>query len=251
MLPTRNWRTAAGVILMLFALGGCATSGVTTPSQNDPFESVNRSILEFNLESDRVLLKPVASAYARWIPGPVRTGVNNFFSNLWEPMTIVNDLLQGKLGHAGRDTARFVINSTLGFFGILDVASELDLPRRREDFGQTLAVWGVPSGPYLVLPFLGPSNMRDTAGLIPQYMYGDIVLYLDSPEVYYAAATRLVDTRSLLLGTDDILDLQPDKYLFLREAYRQQRRSQIYDGNPPVEEAIPSDDALIDQLLED
>ena len=116
MLPTRNWRTAAGVILMLFALGGCATSGVTTPSQNDPFESVNRSILEFNLESDRVLLKPVASAYARWIPGPVRTGVNNFFSNLWEPMTIVNDLLQGKLGHAGRDTARFVINSTLGFW---------------------------------------------------------------------------------------------------------------------------------------
>ncbi len=93
--------------------------------------------------------------------------------------------------------------------------------------------------------------MRDTAGLIPQYMYGDIVLYLDSPEVYYAAATRLVDTRSLLLGTDDILDLQPDKYLFLREAYRQQRRSQIYDGNPPVDEAIPSDDALIDQLLED
>ena len=250
-MPIRNWRTAAGALLMLFALGGCATSGVTAPSESDPFENVNRSILEFNLESDRLLLKPVATAYARWIPRPVRTGVNNFFSNLWEPMTIVNDLLQGKLGHAGRDTARFVINSTLGLFGILDVAREMELPRRREDFGQTLAVWGVPSGPYLVLPFLGPSNLRDTAGLVPQYMYGDMLLYLDSPEVYYAGTTRLVDTRSLLLGTDDILDLQPDKYLFLREAYRQQRRSQIYDGNPPVDEAEPSDDALIDLLLED
>ena len=177
--------------------------------------------------------------------------VNNFFSNLWEPMTIVNDLLQGKLFYAARDTTRFLVNSTVGILGIFDVASHMDLPRRKEDFGQTLAVWGIPSGPYLVLPFLGPSNIRDTTGLVPQFLYADALLYLDSPEAWYAAGARLVDTRSLLLGADDILDLQPDQYLFLREAYRQQRLNQIHDGTPPGADPEEMEDALIDQLLED
>jgi phospholipid-binding lipoprotein MlaA len=239
------------VILAISLLAGCATTQGESGSQsNDPFEKMNRSIHTFNLETDRIFLKPIAKGYERFIPGPVRKGVNNFFSNLWEPMTIVNDLLQGKFGYAAKDTTRFLVNSTVGILGIFDVASRVDLGRRKEDFGQTLAVWGIPPGPYLVLPFLGPSSIRDTTGLVPQFFYGDALLYIDSPEVWYAAGTRLVDTRSRLLGTDDILDLQPDTYLFLREAYRQQRINQIHDGNPPGADLEETEDALIDQLLD-
>ncbi len=154
------------------------------------------------------------------------------------------------LRYAAKDTTRFLVNSTVGVLGIFDVASRFDLVRRKEDFGQTLAVWGIPPGPYLVLPFLGPSSIRDTTGLVPQFLYGDALLYINSPEVWYAAGARLVDTRSLLLGTDDLLDLQPDVYLFLREAYRQQRINQIHDGNPPGADLEETEDALIDQLLD-
>ena len=187
----------------------------------------------------------MAKTYQR-LPQPVRNGVGNFFSNLWEPNTILNDLLQGKFAHAGRDTGRFVINTTLGLFGLMDVATHLDLPKRREDFGQTLAVWGVPAGPYLVLPLFGPSNLRDSAGTIPNYAGADLVYTLDSPERWYASGLRLVDGRARLLGVDDVLDLQPDKYLFLREGYRQQRNHLIYDGNPPA--GLDDDDLL--ELLE-
>ncbi len=245
------WLKNVTIALIFLFLGGCATTGSAPSDPGDPYERINRSILTFNLESDKYFLKPLAKGYEKVFPKPIRTGVTNFFSNLWEPMTIVNDLLQGKFAHAGRDTSRFVINSTLGLLGVLDVATEMNLPRRKEDFGQTLAVWGVPTGPYLVLPFLGPSNIRDTTGLIPQYLYGDALLYIDSPESLYAASFRLVDTRSRLLGTDELLDLQPDKYLFLKEAFRQQRLSQVYDGNPPELDNDSSDDALIDLLLED
>jgi phospholipid-binding lipoprotein MlaA len=235
--------------LTLALVTGCASTGGSS-DYKDPFEKANRSILKFNTGADRYILKPLARGYEKIIPRPVRTGVTNFFSNLWEPMTIVNDLLQGKIAHAGKDTSRFVINSTLGLLGIFDVASDMNLPKRREDFGQTLAIWGIPSGPYLVLPFLGPSNFRDTAGLVPQYIYADALLYLDNPESLYASSTRLVNTRALLLGADEILDVQPDKYLFLREAYRQQRKVQIHDGLTPENEE-ESEDALIDQLLQE
>ena len=239
------------IATIMLLLTGCASTGSSPTTLNDPFEKMNRSVLAFNLQSDQYVLKPIAKSYEKVIPSPIRTGVNNFFSNLWEPMTIVNDVLQGKFRHAGRDTSRFVINSTIGILGVFDVAKTFNLPRHREDFGQTLAVWGFSSGPYLVLPFLGPSNVRDTVGLIPQFAYADAVLYLDSPERYYASGIRLVDTRAQLLGTDDILDLQPDKYLFIREAYHQQRLNLIYEGNPPVKEDQESEDALIDQLLQE
>jgi phospholipid-binding lipoprotein MlaA len=219
------------VVILLVAGTGCASTG-SAPNAGDPFESVNRSIFEFNLTSDRIFLKPIARGYSRVVPAPVRTGVNNFFNNLWEPWTVVNDLLQGKIYLAARDATRFIFNSTFGILGIFDVATHMDLPRRREDFGQTLGYWGVPPGPYLILPFLGPSNLRDTTGLVPQYLYGDVAFNFGSPESYYVASFRLVDTRAQLLGTDDILDLQPDTYLFLREGYRQQRINLIHDGNP-------------------
>jgi len=247
-----RYRRAVKIFLVfsLVITVGCTTTS-SVQGTNDPFENFNRSVLSFNLESDRVFLKPIARGYSRVIPKPIRNGVRNFFSNLWEPMTVVNDLLQGKFGLAAKDSFRFLVNSTAGVLGIFDVASHLYLPKHREDFGQTLGVWGVPTGPYLVLPFLGPSNLRDTVGLIPQYLYADMVLYVDSPESYYVAGLRLTDARSQLLGLDEILNLQPDKYLFLRENYRQQRISAIFDGNPPVQEGEDSEDELINQLLED
>jgi len=240
-------------ILALVAalLAGCASTSPQTLNdndhyigENDPFGNVNRKILNFNLKADQYVLKPVAET-------SIRNGVKNFFSNLWEPMIIINDLLQGKFLQAGRDTSRFVINTTLGFLGLNDVATHLDLPKNREDFGQTLAVWGVPSGPYLVLPFLGPSNLRDTAGLVPQMFYADPVNDMNSPESTYTGVVRLVDGRSRLLGADDILDVQPDKYLFLRQGYRQRRENLIYDGNSPASENQDSEDELLDQLLEE
>ena len=243
---------AALFLAALLAVGGHAqaqTESAESAESNfhDPLEGINRAILNFNFKVDRFVLKPVAKTYIR-LPRPVRNGVGNFFSNLQEPTTIINDLLQGKWAHAGRDSGRFVINTILGFGGLMDVATHLDLPKRNEDFGQTLAVWGVPSGPYLMLPFLGPSTVRDIVGTVPQYVATDPVYALDAPEQWYVNGLRLVDARARGLGADDALDLQPDKYLFLREGYRQLRTQAIYDGNLP---AGLDDDDLLDDLLDE
>lgn len=245
--------------LWLFGLSvlssGCATSSSASHSATaqhsagDPLEGVNRKVLNSNLKVDRVTLRPVAKTYAR-LPQPVRNGVGNFFSNLWMPKTVLNDLLQGKFIHAGRDTGRFVINTILGAAGLMDVAHALGLPAHQEDFGQTLAVWGVPAGPYLVLPFLGPRNLRDSVDLFSPFSRTDAISALSYPESWYATGIRLVDTRAGLLGAVKLLELQPNKYLFLREEYRRQRRQLIYDGNPPSEPNAPSEDQLLDELFE-
>ncbi len=250
----RKW-LGAGLLTLLLGLVSADVIASSPTRENDPFEKINRSILEFNLDADRVILKPVAKSWRKIVPTPVRKGVGNFFSNLWQPMTVVNDLLQGKVGQATNDTLRFLVNTTAGILGIFDVAKALNLPKHKEDFGQTLAVWGAPPGPYLVLPFLGPGNLRDTVGLMPQSAYGDAVGYLDSPDRFYASGVRLVDARSRLLDADRLLEVQPDPYLFLRETWRQSRASLIHDGNPPRPEGGLSEeeleDELIDQLLQD
>ncbi len=211
----------------------------------DPWEKVNRKIYRFNEKVDHAVLRPVARGYVKHVPQKVRRGVKNFGANLREPTTIINDLLQGKVGQAGRDTLRFLINSTVGLLGIFDVASRLDLERHREDYGQTLAKWGVPAGPYLVLPFLGPSNLRDATGLIPQYAYTDLTAGIDDDAILWSLyAVRAVDTRSDLLKADKILENQLDPYVFLRESYTQQRIVQINDG--VVEE---SEDEFLDEIL--
>ena len=236
-------------VLLIFGLAltsGCATSG---SPDNDPFEKVNRVIHRSNLKADKYLLAPAARGYVKVVPQPVRNGVNNFFSNIWEPVNIVNDLLQGKVRTAGKDTGRFLINTTLGFLGFADVATEMNLPKSREDVGQTLAKWGVPAGPYIVLPFFGPSNLRDTVGIVTQSVYLDPVGQLNSPENIYGAVARAIDGRSRVLGIEELIEQQADSYIFLREGYRQQRRNQIYDGVPPEDEL--SDDALLDEALEE
>ncbi len=246
------------IALIAVALTGCASSGLKPRSagdaqrvaqDRDPLEKFNRSIFALNLQTDQHVLQPVARTYVTVFPKPVRNGINRFFSNLWEPVTIVNDLLQGRFVQAGRDLSRFVINSTLGFVGLNDVATPLDLPKNREDFGQTLAVWGVPSGPYLVLPFFGSSNVRDVAGLSLRFSRADALQAIDAPARTTVAVLRVIDSRSSVLGTEALLEVQPDKYLFTRENYRQRRLNLIHNGSPPASQQ-DSDDELIDQVLE-
>ncbi|GJL83519.1 MAG: hypothetical protein DHS20C01_31530 [marine bacterium B5-7] len=222
-----------------------AASRSSAERNPDPFERFNRTIFRFNDRLDRAVLKPVAQRYVKHVPPSVRRGVKNFTSNLREPTTIVNDILQGKLVQAGEDTLRFAVNSVFGLLGIFDVASAMNLNRNREDFGQTFAKWGMPSGPYLVLPFLGPSNLRDATGLIPQYTYTDLTSGIDEDALVWTIfGARIIDTRSDLLKADRILAEQLDPYAFIRETYTQQRLNQIYDGQIPEEE-----DEFLDELL--
>ena len=188
----------------------------------------------FNDVFDRALVKPLATGYRAVIPSPVRRGVGNFFNNLRAPTTFINDLLQGKPSRARQTLDRFLLNSSIGLFGLIDIATPLGKPSHEEDYGQTLAVWGVPSGPYLVLPFLGPSTVRDSIGKIPEFYIADPLWDPGNLTVTVTRfGLRLIDLRSKLLGIDRILQMQVDPYLFLRETYLQQRSAQISDSATP------------------
>ena len=203
----------------------------TYASDDDPLEPMNRAIFEFNEIVDDNVLKPIAKGYKYVTPDPVEVGISNFFSNLGEIGTITNDLLQLKFAQAGRDTMRFFLNSTLGIFGIFDVATPLGLSKNKEDFGQTLGFWGVPDGPYLVLPFLGPSSFRDGPSMIVDYELSPVE-QLHHEERQVLQTLDIVDTRARLLRATKILDTAAkDKYIFIRESYLQKRESQVNDGN--------------------
>ncbi|MDH3690832.1 MAG: VacJ family lipoprotein [Gammaproteobacteria bacterium] len=242
---TARATTISLALLLLLTLSSCAglsrsvdQSGTEDESgaQHDPWERYNRAMFRFNDKLDRAVVKPVAAGYTRIVPTFMRRGVNNFFSNLLEPTTVINAVLQGKIKRAAASTGRFLTNTTIGFLGLLDVAKHLGLEKHREDFGQTLAVWGFPQGPYLILPFLGPSTARDGIGLIPFYLYTDLRTQLNTTESLIAVTINVIDTRGGLLGSDRLLQLQLDPYVFLRESYVQQRNSLIYDGSPPLED---------------
>lgn len=232
-------------LVVLFFLSGCATVPNEVTISNpvvekntelaDPWEGWNRGIYQFNERLDRYVLKPLATGYRQILPQTFRSSVGNFFNNLALPTTIINDLLQGQLEKSLQATGRFVFNSTFGVLGLFDFASYLELPEHREDFGQTLAVWGVPPGPYLVLPLLGPSSLRDATGLTPQYAYTDSLPYLMDHSAYWAATSlNVVDTRSNQLGLEKVLGLQLDPYLFTKESYTQTRLNVIFNGEPPL-----------------
>jgi phospholipid-binding lipoprotein MlaA len=236
-------RQTMGMVFLAILLTGCATAK-QEPTVNeeiaaeeyDPWERYNRAVFEFNNKVDRNLLKPVAKGYRRALPGTVRLSVGNFFRNLFEPTTVINDLLQGKVKQAAADTGRFLINSTVGILGLFDVATTWGIERHQEDFGQTLAVWGINPGPYVVLPFLGPSNIRDGVGLIPYYFYTDPRIIVDDLGATIALiGIDVVDNRAQLLSATRILEMQLDPYAFTREGYRQRRLNLIFDGNPPLE----------------
>ena len=223
-------------VVLLFLLSGCA-SLQTAQGDNedrDPFEGFNRAMFSFNKGVDKAVLKPVATGYANVIPRPIRTGVSNFFSNLAYPTVIVNAFLQGKFAQGISDASRFFTNSIFGVLGIFDVATAWDMPAHNEDFGQTFGYWGMGEGPYLVLPFFGPSNPRDGIGLALDFQTDILSYYHDDTRRYIARGVKIIDRRSNLLSAGRILDEAAlDPYSFTREAYRQRRIHAIYDGNPP------------------
>lgn len=224
------------VIAVVALASGCASAPGRTGGP-DRLEGFNRGVYKFNDVVDRATLKPVAKGYKKITPRWVRTGVGNFFSNLSYPSTIVNQFLQGKGKLGLRDTGRFLVNTTLGVGGLLDVATKMGLDANDEDFGQTLAVWGVNSGPYVTLPFFGPSSVRDAPSRIVDYFLGPLT-YVDIhpwEAEWGMRAVDLVHTRSELLSLDPTLQSTFDPYAFMRDAWLQQREFVIFDGNPPPE----------------
>ncbi len=272
------------ILLIPFALGSLLISGCATSQQqqsadsrqydgpggdlpdsselidseiptSDPLEFINRVFFTFNQGLDTVLLRPVTTVYQTVMPRPVRNGVANFFSNLSDPITAANQLLQGKPKEAASDLPRFIINSTIGIAGIFDPATKMGLEKHHEDFGQTFAVWGVPSGPYLVLPVLGPAYMRDAAARVAPWFYR--LAYLDLLQIQDAGLTLtvsgMVNDRSEASDKIDAVDRSAiDRYLFVREAYMQRRKFLINDEDETGEPAddysiqLPSDDFSVE-----
>lgn len=224
------------VLLTLYtALTACATTEAT---EDDPFEKYNRSMFAVNRFGDQIFYKPFGKAYKAVVPSFARKGVNNFFDNLTTPRSSLNNFLQGKPGRGFNELARFLFNSTLGVGGLFDVAAAGGMQRYDEDFSQTLAVWGVPEGPYLVIPIWGPRSMLATAAL-PVDFTTDLQRHIkDTGTRDKLYILRLIDTRSRLLTTEELLNKSQDPYIAFREAYLQNRRFNIYDGDPPVDEEI-------------
>lgn len=227
-----GWRIVAVALGLL--LSGCATGPRANPS--DPLEPLNRSIYRFNDALDRTVLKPVAVAYQESTPELVRKGVGNFFGNLQDAWSFVNNVLQLKGEAAGATLTRVWVNTLMGLGGVLDVAGELRIPRYTEDFGQTLGHWGVGAGPYLVLPLLGPSSLRDTAALPVDWRGDPVARHEDIPTRNTLLGVRVVHDRASLLKAEGILERAAlDKYAFIRDAYLQSRHNAVYDGEPPAE----------------
>ena len=224
---------AAGVAAWVIGLSGCAT---TANNPKDPYEGFNRAMFTVNEGLDTVLLKPVAKGYDTVTPGLVKSGVGNFFGNLADVWTALNNFLQGKVSEGFSDVGRVFVNSTIGLVGLFDVASNMGMEKHAEDFGQTLGKWGVGSGSYVYLPVIGPRTTRDTVGFVVD-AYADPVARIDNVRVRNSLlGLRLIDTRASLLPADKVVEEAAfDKYVYIRDAYLQNRRSVVYDGAPPAE----------------
>ncbi len=235
--PWKPFARAAALVSTVL-LAGCA---IAKPRNDDPWERWNRKTFAFNQTMDKAVIRPVAVTYRRLTTNNMRRVVNNFFANVRMPITIANDLLQGSPRQAGRNAGRFLINTTLGFLGLFDPASKLNLPPDETDFGVTLAHWGVPEGPYLVLPFVGPTTARDVWRLpVDSYFFDPVAHYGRQHDFRYEAEQvpslfYLVTLRSSAIDAEGLLDGVYDPYIFYRDAYRQRRLYDIYAGNPPLE----------------
>ena len=232
MLPELTRRLVVPLLACCCMVAGCATG----PDPRDPYENFNRGIYSFNEGVDKALLKPVAKGYVAVVPTFARRGVTNFFNNLGLIVTTFNDALQLRGTKVPVDFARFTTNVVFGLGGVIDVASELKIENRNEDFGQTMGYWGLKSGPYLVLPFFGPSSVRDGTGLVVDFVVSPFV-YVTEDEAsirWGLFALDVIDTRANLLQAEAFLDQASiDRYSFLRDTYIQRREYLIHDGNPP------------------
>jgi len=232
-LSCSNGLTRFVLVVGALLLGGCATSMDANPK--DPWEPMNRKVFALNDSVDQAVVRPVAVAYKDYTPVLAQKGINNFFGNLRDVWSTVNSAFQLKVGETAELAGRVLVNTTVGVVGLFDVATPMNLNKHREDFGKTLGYWGVPSGPYLVMPFFGPSTLRDASGFVVDVKlnptYRDIKNVRVRNSLYVINA---VDVRKGLLGVEDNLNsIALDRYSFIRDAYLQRRLYEIYDGNPP------------------
>lgn len=231
----------AAIAISVLAVGGPTQLYAAEPTvaklNDDPYERLNKKLFSFNDGLDRYLMAPAARGYDAITPGPIGRGVTNFFNNLGEPQVVFNDVLQGKMGQAASDTSRFLVNTTLGIGGLFDVAKYFGIKRHKEDFGQTLAVWGVKRSSYFVIPILGPSSVRDGVGELVDFFTYPLLYYQDAGVRNGLYVLFLVNRRANLLSATDVLSeaAGDDRYEFVREAYWQNRKNEIYDGDPPME----------------
>lgn len=237
---------------MSFLWAGLLTACASTPQDgedafaefeqiNDPFEGLNRGIFAFNQFADALIIKPMALLYRLLLPPEVRRGIHNALQNLRTPVTLANDLMQGEIGRAGDTIGRFVINSTAGIGGLMDVAADFGIEGHREDFGQTLAVWGTGEGPYIIIPVLGPSNVRDVTGLFADAFLDPLNYYAPNDALLARTVIRGIDERERILDTlEEIERTSLDFYATLRSLYRQHRNDEIRNGEPAPAVPIPS-----------
>jgi len=223
-------RSLAALALAALLAGGCASTG----NPKDPLEGFNRAMFAFNDDLDKIVIKPAAKGYAAVVPELVQHGVHNFFANIGDIFIAVNDALQGKVPDAINDVGRVLVNTTLGVLGLRDVATELGVEKHEEDFGQTLGAWGVGEGAYIVLPFFGSRTIRDSFGLALDLHFDPVSNMNPIPDRNTLIVTRVLSDRTQLFAAEKILDEAAlDRYSYVRNAYLQRRRNQVFDGNPP------------------
>ena len=238
---------SALVAIAALGISGCASVPAEERAEHDPWESLNRGVYGFNDAVDRVTLKPIARGYVKVLPEPVRNSITNFSRNLATPNSALNNFLQGKGADGMSELARFLLNSTFGLAGLIDIGSIAGLERNSEDFGQTAAVWGVPAGPYVVIPFLGPRTLRETFTLPLDILADRLTRYDDASVRTKLWALRLIELRARVLPLEDLLQDSADPYVTVRESYLQNREFEIYDGDPP----LADDDEFYDEFLEE
>ncbi len=237
------------IIAILFVVSGCAQIPEAQKHDNDPLQSINRPIYDFNMDIlDAYILRPATVGYVAITPQPVRRGLVNFTDNIDAPIDAINAGFQGKPAKTGISLARFLVNSTVGIFGIFDVATELGLIHHQEDFGQTLGVWGVGNGPYLTLPAYGPSTVRNVSGdLVDGLVLPTIAL--STPQSVLLFGLKALEARASLMPQEALLKEALDPYIFMKDIYLQRQLYELYDGNPPIEKDIEEfDDAFLENL---
>ena len=230
-----HFSRSLAALAMTLLLAACAgTQNQHTDPVNDPWEGFNRKIFAFNMTLDEYVLRPVAVGYDKVMPDPLQRGVSNFFRNLNFPVTFLNQILQGKFQEAGQSTGRFLVNSTVGLLGFIDVATKAGIPQYDEDFGQTLATWGWENSRYLVVPVFGPLTLRDTLGRSVYGVYHPVSYVAREESIYWPMVTDIVQTRARFLDQDQIIRESYDPYVMVRDTWLQNREYRIYDGNPPL-----------------